>query len=219
MSKASPWKSRIVGYGEVPASDLLANENNWRIHTKEQRAALGGTLAEVGWVQDVVVNKRADPQWGERQGIETVVDGHMRAEEALKQGDDTLVPVKYVDLTPREEALVLATLDPISAMATTDAEALDTLLRMVDTESEAITKLCAELAVDANLYLDRDGTEHSGASPWERMNGEAGDGMLFTFGEITCRLQDQVYTDFQAAAPKSDIAIWVAHVIISGLNR
>ena len=45
-----------------------------------------------------------------------VVDGHARVALALSRGEAT-VPVLYVDLEPEEEALVLATLDPISAMA------------------------------------------------------------------------------------------------------
>ncbi len=56
-----------------------------------------------------------------------VVDGHARVALALARGEAT-VPVLYVDLDPAEEALVLATLDPIGAMAGRDDEKLRTLL-------------------------------------------------------------------------------------------
>ena len=91
---------------------LLANPKNWRIHPKAQQDALAGVLAEVGWVQDIIVNKRTG----------FVVDGHARVALAISAGER--VPVVYVDLSENEEALILATLDPLSAMAVTDEDLL-----------------------------------------------------------------------------------------------
>ena len=56
-----------------------------------------------------------------------VVDGHARVALALTRGEAT-VPVLYVDLEPDEEALVLATLDPLGTMATADEGKLYDLL-------------------------------------------------------------------------------------------
>ena len=55
--------------------------------------------------------------WMRRSGF--VVDGHARVALAISRHELT-VPVLYVDLLPEEEALVIATLDPIGAMATAD---------------------------------------------------------------------------------------------------
>jgi hypothetical protein len=52
------WRNRIVGHGEEDPEQLLANPKNWRIHPKAQQDALAGVLAQVGWVQDVIVNQR-----------------------------------------------------------------------------------------------------------------------------------------------------------------
>lgn len=84
---------------------------NWRIHPKAQQEALAGALDSVGWVQQVLVNRRTS----------FVVDGHARVALSLSRGEPT-VPVLYVDLEPAEAALVLATLDPIGAMAQADDE-------------------------------------------------------------------------------------------------
>lgn len=111
------WKNRIVGTGEEEPEQLLANPHNWRKHTGSQRDAIRGSLNTVGWVQQILVNRRSG----------FVIDGHARIEEAITKHEKT-VPVVYVDLDPEEEALVLASLDPISAMATRDQEALDELL-------------------------------------------------------------------------------------------
>ncbi len=110
------WRSRIVGSGVEDAATLLANPKNWRLHPPAQREALGGVLDKVGWVQNVVVNQRTG----------FLVDGHLRVEMAKAAGES--VPVLYVDLTEEEEALVLATMDPISAQAEKDEKKLNALL-------------------------------------------------------------------------------------------
>lgn len=135
------WKNRIIGEGDEAPDQLLANPKNARRHPQNQQAALADVLDEVGVVQRVIVNKRTG----------YVVDGHARIALALRQGQPT-IPVVYVDLDEREEALILATLDPISAMATYDAAALDELLRGIDTGSEALQAMLSDLATDAGLY-------------------------------------------------------------------
>ena len=99
------WRNLITGAGEEAPDPLLANPANWRIHPKAQQDALAGALDQVGWVQQVLVNRRSG----------FVVDGHARVALALTRGEAT-VPVLYVDLDPDEEALVLATLDPRSCL-------------------------------------------------------------------------------------------------------
>lgn len=53
------WANRIVGAGEEPPDQLLANPRNWRVHPKGQQDALAGALDEVGWVTGVIVNRRS----------------------------------------------------------------------------------------------------------------------------------------------------------------
>src|SRR3972149_2850929 len=90
--KPVAWRSRIVGTGEEPPESLLANPRNWRTHPKAQQDALAGVLDEVGWVQDVIVNRRTG----------YIVDGHLRVSLAISRAEPT-IPVKYVDLSPDEE--------------------------------------------------------------------------------------------------------------------
>jgi len=128
------WKSRIIGEGEESPDQLLANPGNYRIHPQAQQKALKASLATVGWVQRVLVN----------QNTGHVVDGHARIELAISN-DEPTVPVTYLDLTPEEEKLILATYDPISAMAATDQDILNDLLRDLDTQSEALQALMGDL--------------------------------------------------------------------------
>jgi hypothetical protein len=136
------WKNRIVGWDEVPADQLLANPRNFRRHPNKQRDALRGSLDDLGWIAPVVVNRTSGH----------IIDGHARVEEAITKG--IAVPVAYVELTDAEEAEALAVMDPISAMAVADADALDALLQEVHTTDEGLQAMLADLAKDAGLYLD-----------------------------------------------------------------
>ncbi len=124
------WRNRIIGHGEEAPDQLLANPRNWRIHPRAQQDALAGLLDQVGWVQDVIVNRRTGH----------VVDGHLRVSLAISR-DERTIPVVYVDLDEAEEALVLASLDPLAGMAVTDEDALRELIAGADAASEALQAL------------------------------------------------------------------------------
>lgn len=138
------WNNRIVGHGEEAPDQLLANPRNWRIHPKAQQEALEGLLGEVGWVQDVIVNRRTGH----------VVDGHLRVALAISR-DEPVVPVVYVDLDEGEERLVLAALDPLAAMAITDSDQLFDLLQGRQT-SGPIENLLSALAEEADASRLKD---------------------------------------------------------------
>jgi ParB-like chromosome segregation protein Spo0J len=131
---APTWRNRITGSGEEAPDQLLANPANWRIHPKAPQDALAGALDQVGWVQQVLVNRRSG----------FVVDGHARVALALSRGEPS-VPVLYVDLEPEEEALILATLDPIGAMAGRDEEKLRALLADVVVDDAGLLALLGDL--------------------------------------------------------------------------
>jgi DNA methylase len=117
---AAAWTSRIVGEGTEDPAALVANPANWRLHPKAQQQAVAAVLGRVGWVQRCIVNRRTGH----------LVDGHLRVELAVERGEPQ-VPVLYVDLSDEEEALVLASLDPLSGMAITDEAKLTELLASV----------------------------------------------------------------------------------------
>lgn len=134
-SESGLLRSRIVGEGDEAPDQLMANPLNWRKHPKNQIEALEGLLKQVGWVQRIIVNKSTGH----------VVDGHARVELALRRNEER-VPVVYVELSDAEERLVLAALDPIGGLATTDAEKLDELLQDVRAQDESLQALLDDLA-------------------------------------------------------------------------
>lgn len=139
MSK-SQWRNRICGYGEESPDQFLAHDLNFRRHPKNQQDALNGVLNDVGIVQNVIVSKNSGK----------LLDGHLRVELALRENQEK-IPVTYVDLSESEEAEILATLDPLSALAFADKEKLDELLREVRASDAAVTQMLADLAAKEGI--------------------------------------------------------------------
>jgi hypothetical protein len=137
-------RDRIKELRRVPASELLPNPKNWRTHPQSQQDALRGVLAEVG-IADAVLARETP------NGL-MLIDGHLRAETAR----DAMLPVLVLDVDEAEADKLLATLDPLAAMAEADAAKLDGLLREIDTGSEALQQMLADLADDAGLYQDEE---------------------------------------------------------------
>lgn len=133
--KAPPaLRNRIVGHDNVAPDQLLANPGNFRRHPGEQLDALRGSLDELGWIKQVIVNTTTGH----------VIDGHARIEEALARNEKT-IPVTYVELSPDEERLALAVLDPISEMARQDDDALRDLLKGIEASDARLSHFLEEL--------------------------------------------------------------------------
>lgn len=114
------WENRIVGSGSEDPNQILANPFNFRKHPKHQQDAMTGVLNEIGWIQDVIINRVTGH----------LIDGHLRVELAMRKNEQ--VPVKYVELSEREEKIALASIDPIGALAEQDQDILDDLLNSID---------------------------------------------------------------------------------------
>jgi ParB-like chromosome segregation protein Spo0J len=134
------WRNRIVRSGDAALDEIVANPANWRTHPKHQADALSGVLSDVGYVQQVVINERSG----------RLVDGHLRVALATQHGESS-VPAVWVDLDDGEERLILATLDPLSALAETDAAQLAALLASVSPSDDALAAMLATLARDAGI--------------------------------------------------------------------
>ena len=127
-------RDRIKELRRVRASELIPNPKNWRTHPVAQQDALRGVLAEVGYADALIARETPD-------GL-MLVDGHLRAETT----PDSDVPVLVLDIDEAEADLMLATLDPLAAMARADTDALLTLLESIEVENPAITAMLEALA-------------------------------------------------------------------------
>mgnify|MGYP001613860318 CR=1 FL=1 len=134
MLRSPGIRDRIVELRRVRAGDLVPDPRNWRRHPKAQRDALQGVLAEIGYADALLARETPD-------GL-VLIDGHLRAGLDPNQ----TVPVLVVDLDEAEAGKLLATLDPLAAMAQPDQDALLALLRDVSFEDEAVNDMLEALA-------------------------------------------------------------------------
>jgi hypothetical protein len=135
------WKSKIVGHGQEPASQLLANPFNHRRHPDKQRKAVAASIREIGFVKSVIVNRTTGH----------VIDGHERIMQALAQGEDTMVDVEYVELSEEKEKLALLILDKTSELATVDNASLEALVGDVQTAEQDLADLITEMSQEAGI--------------------------------------------------------------------
>ena len=116
-------RNRVKEVRLVPGNELLPDARNWRRHPASQRAAMGALVEEIGFAGSVVARQSDD-------GL-IIVDGHLRAEQA---GSDP-IPVAITDLSYEEAGVVLATFDPLSALAVADDQALTELVAQLNTDT------------------------------------------------------------------------------------
>jgi hypothetical protein len=141
------FRDRVIELRRIKASDLKANQRNWRTHPEKQRKAFRAILGEVGFAGvELVYNSERNG------GALTLIDGHMRQVEA----GDSEIPCAITDLNDAEADKLLAAFDPLGAMAGTDPVKLDELLREIETESEELAAMLEALSGGKKPAADDD---------------------------------------------------------------
>ena len=131
-------RDRIKELRRVRARDLVANPKNWRTHPAEQRDALQGVLAEVGYADALLVRDLPN-------GKLEIIDGHLRAETT----PDAVVPVLVLDVSEQEALQILLTHDPLSALAEADHSLIEELLELCSFDSEQVKQMLDQVELDA----------------------------------------------------------------------
>ena len=145
------WRDRIKEFKRVPAGKLLANPKNPAIHGDDQREAMRGVLAEIGFIDALIARE------GEG-GMYDLIDGHLRKDLS----PDQEVPVLIVELTDDEADAALASHDPIGRLADRDPAVYASLLDDIDA-----------LDADFRRFLEREMPPGDGIG-----NEDRGDGHL-----------------------------------------
>lgn len=133
---AGRWRFLMTHLSYEDPEQLLAHPYNWRIHAGHQRAAMEAALSEIGWAGVVLVNDVTG----------NVLDGHLRVDLAI-QAQEPAVPVLHLEATEEQEKLILATYDPLGALAVADRVKLTELLADTRPEAEALQTLLQDQAV------------------------------------------------------------------------
>jgi len=136
MAKPAQWKKLAVRMRDVDPRSLTTNPKNWRIHGAAQREALRGSIHELGYGDPVEL----------MDGTDLILDGHLRVDLAIQEGQETITVVDMALYTESEADQYLLTKDPIAAMANADKERLDTLMRENSTSEAAVQAMLAAMA-------------------------------------------------------------------------
>ena len=163
-------RDRILDLRRVRAGELKPNPRNWRQHPKHQREALRALLSEVGFADAILARELED-------GSLQIIDGHLRQ----SMDANATVPVLVLDVDQDEADKLLATLDPLASMAIADPEPLRALLESIQTSSEEVRMLLANLATEADVRA-RLGLVDPDEIP-EPSNARAKPGEVFVLGE------------------------------------
>jgi hypothetical protein len=128
-------RNRVRELRRVPARLLRPHPRNWRTHPPAQRRVLQNLFDQIGCAAALVARELPD-------GSLELIDGHLRAATA----PDDVLPVLVVDLDPAEAELLLAALDPLSALAGADPCLLSELLSDLRADQPDLQQMLADLA-------------------------------------------------------------------------
>lgn len=129
-----PWANRVTGLEYHRASSLTPHAANWRSHGPGQQTAMRGLLADIGIAGALLCYRTRD-------GVLTVLDGHMRQD----LDPSATWPCVMLDVSDDEAAYVLATHDPIGTLATARQGHLTALLGQVRSQDAHVQALLASL--------------------------------------------------------------------------
>src|SRR5580704_10905212 len=115
----TPIRNRIKCHRRVRAGDLLPHELNFRLHPDVQRAALQALYEEVGFARSLLAYELPD-------GRLKLIDGHLRRD----LDPDMEVDVEILDVTDEEARALLLSIDPLAALAETQAQLHDRLMEL-----------------------------------------------------------------------------------------
>jgi hypothetical protein len=113
-------RNRIKAHRRVRAGDLVPHEFNFRTHPDGQRAALEALYREIGLARSLLAYELPD-------GRLKLLDGHLRRD----LDPDMEVEVEILDVTEDEARTLLLSIDPLAALAETQAQLRDRLQELV----------------------------------------------------------------------------------------
>jgi hypothetical protein len=114
-----PVRNRIKGHRRVRAGDLVPHEWNFRTHPAMQRSALKALYQQVGFARSLLAYELPD-------GRLKLIDGHLRRD----LDPDMEVEVEILDVTEDEARALLLSIDPLAALAESQAHVRDRLLEL-----------------------------------------------------------------------------------------
>ena len=193
----------------VPLTDLIPYARNPRKNDPAvQRVA--ASLKEYGLVKNSIV---VDEDM-------VLITGHttMKAMQALKWATAPEV-TQVFGLTEAQKKAYRIADNKLGELAAWDDELL--ALEFEDLKGLDFDVDLTGFDASALDMISRSGDEErSGASPWERMQGDAADGTILTFGAISVRVTTEVYETFFARCEQEpDLKGYIEGVLLNACSH
>lgn len=187
-------------------NELIPYAKNPRTHSDSQVAQIAASIREFGFMNPILIDAENN-----------IIAGHGRVLAARKLGLEEVPCVLHDHLTATQRKAYILADNKIALNAGWDEDMLRLELVDLDGMGVDISVTGFDSPDLGEEFIDHEGEDHSGASPWERMSGEAGDGIMFSFGAITARLSEETYSLFETYVPESDIGPWIERMITNAL--
>ena len=130
---STDWRNLITESEQVNPLELTPHPRNFYTHPMQQRKVVNAAIAEIGYVDEIVVNRRTN----------RIVNGHLRVELAIGNGEAT-VPVAWIDCDEETETRILLFFDRIGELAKVEGERVKKLVAAVAPETEALQDMLDE---------------------------------------------------------------------------
>jgi hypothetical protein len=139
-------RNRIKHHVRIRAGDLVPHEWNFRLHPERQKAALAALYDEVGFARSLLAYELPD-------GRLKLIDGHLRRD----LDPDMEVDVEVLDVSDEEARTLLLSIDPLAALAQTNAQVhakLRQITASASGEVNALWEQTAKAAKEAKEFLE-----------------------------------------------------------------
>lgn len=179
------FQNRIVRTCETDPKTLLEHPLNARVHPPEQSRIVKAMFSEFGWIGEILVSQQTG----------RILDGHLRVKIAVQFGEES-VPVRYVNVTEEEEALIVATFDQVGAMAAIDHHAVLQVSKQAEVENAIVRAVIAADAHASNRIIQAE-QERAEASAKRSVKPPAGEEFItIKVGPYSLPLRSEVFTDW-----------------------
>jgi len=180
---------------KVPLSEIEEAPFNYNLHPQNQIDELRGSLEEFGQFKNIVLWKGY------------CIAGNGLTFAARSMGWESLVATIRNDLTEEQAKRLCVADNATPYLAQPDLQKLEELLKSLPSFDD-IESVNEDWLQSLGVFetIDFDGVDQAGASPWDRIGEKDPTTTLFTFGEISCNLDNAIYKRFFQYINGKDVA-------------
>lgn len=202
-------QDRVKELIRIKGSELIHDDRNFRRHPASQKKALTAMLERIG-IADAVLVRETDEGY-------VLIDGHLRADLM----PDESVPALVVDVDESEAGELLATIDPLAAMAVEDKDALARLTETLDEDFQAMYKEAFDPDTTTEYELPDEHDLPAEGEAWTLHEGDCVDHLKQYEGQADLVITSPPYGDMFLFGENGNATDWhnIADAIVPTLKE